>query len=291
MLLFILFLLPFITYAANNCPPGYHVSKTYINNTVECSECPDGSYTELPNTIPKCIRCSICYHPEQTETACTKSNNAKCKCKTGYYRDNYGACSQCSDCKPSEMVAVECASSQNTICKCKEGYYNKNGVCIKCSNCYLGEGVLAPCTNVTDVTCEICTEGTFSDKISNADVCNPYTVCILGLAGLNFNVTWFNTVCINCSVIGSLVDIETFFTLNFILQRRFPEEDLKNIFRLTYNKTRNDVDYVDRDNIENSFSYDPRLPYIMQKTDYLTTSEFLADAYNKLMHLCDLEGN
>ncbi|QHR78491.1 tumor necrosis factor receptor-like protein [Lymphocystis disease virus 4] len=288
MLLFILLLLPFMVYTTTDCPPGYRINKTYTNKTVECVPCTKGSYTEIRNKLTKCLRCDACQYPKEIEVNCTTSSNSKCKCKQGfYYNDRYSDCVPCSKCKHSEKIVVSCTPTHNTVCNCKDGYYDKNGVCIKCSDCYLGEGVKTPCSNTTNTICQLCEQGTFSNKISISDTCNPYTMCVLGLQGLNFNVTWFDNICVNCSTKIDLTDLETFFTVNFITQRRLSEEDLKNTFRLTYNKTRSDVDFVNRDDLEGSFTYTDELPYVLKELDYSLASDCLANAYNKLTHICD----
>ncbi|AAU10940.1 hypothetical protein LDVICp095 [lymphocystis disease virus-China] len=289
MMLFILFLLPITVHTATDCPPGYYISKVYPAGTPMCSPCSPGTYTGLQNSLRKCLRCSTCSHNEEPKVACSTTSDVQCQCRQGYYYDPESEmCFPCSNCESSKVKVTTCNRTHDTVCKCKEGYYDKNGVCVKCGNCYLGEGVKSKCANNTDVTCELCKNGTFSDKVSSSNICYLYTMCTLGLTQLNFNVTWFDTICINCSMSTDLLDLETFFTINFVTQRRFPEDDLKNMFRLTYNKTRNDIDSANRDDVEGSFTYDPNLPYTMKQLDYLIASKFLMTAYKKISQICQL---
>lgn len=291
---FIILIIAFLfvkIYTLDKCSKGSFASDFYSNNTVKtCKSCVNGStYTEYDNKLQRCLSCSSCEHNMEVLIPCTTIKNTQCQCMEGtYYDQMYQTCIHCSSCENTEKIIVNCTKIHDTVCGCKDGYYNKDGICIHCSYCYLGEGVKTPCSNTTDTICELCNNGMYSANISFTEVCMSYTMCILGLTSLNFNVTWFDNICINCSM-PYLEDIGSLFTIKYITFRRLPNEDLQNLFRLTYNHTRKDVDFVTRDDIEGSFSFTSYLPHQMQKLDYQYLGNILQTYYNNLTYICDTD--
>ncbi|KAK1333643.1 hypothetical protein QTO34_006028 [Cnephaeus nilssonii] len=66
-----------------------------------CEPCPEGKeYTDKEHYSPKCRRCGICdgEHGLEVEKNCTKTQNAKCRCKPNYFC-NTPPCEHCDPCR------------------------------------------------------------------------------------------------------------------------------------------------------------------------------------------------
>ncbi|XP_078470959.1 uncharacterized protein LOC144733093 isoform X2 [Lampetra planeri] len=51
-----------------------------------CQVCADGTYTELPNSSPKCFTCTPCQPDEEEERQCSATTDRRCRCKPGYHQ-------------------------------------------------------------------------------------------------------------------------------------------------------------------------------------------------------------
>ncbi|XP_051272080.1 tumor necrosis factor receptor superfamily member 1B isoform X2 [Dicentrarchus labrax] len=131
------------------CPPGQH-RKQECSETTEtvCEQCPEGTYMESSNYYKNCFSCKKCKPVKglQNLQNCTSTTKSKCGCKPGMFcivgfDDPY--CDECRKYKP-----------------CNRGY-----------------GVSVQGTADSDVKCEPCPNGTFSDTISYTDRCHPHTNC------------------------------------------------------------------------------------------------------------------
>ncbi|NWY51207.1 TNR8 factor, partial [Chionis minor] len=92
-------------------------------------------------------------------------------------------CDACVSCA-KELDLVEkkpCSFNSSRVCECRPGLFCQTPVlntCIRCQQhtvCQPGFGVKVRGTSTTDVTCEKCPAGTFSDQNSSTDICKPHT--------------------------------------------------------------------------------------------------------------------
>ncbi|XP_009669708.1 tumor necrosis factor receptor superfamily member 8 isoform X2 [Struthio camelus] len=130
------------------CPSGY----------VKTKECPTDPYKH-------CMRCG----PEQYLNEASQ----KPQCD---------ACVSCT--KESDLVErAPCSFNSSRVCECRPGLFCQTPVlntCIRCQQhtiCKAGFGVKVKGTSTTDVSCEKCPPGTFSDQNSSTDICKPHTDC------------------------------------------------------------------------------------------------------------------
>lgn len=148
------------------CPPGQKLKHecSETNNTV-CEPCPKDQYMEGRNYSPNCRSCTRCRKEKglQHAKACSAVENAKCECRSGMY--------------------------------CSMGYVES--YCEECSSyriCKVGFGVSKPGTATSNVRCEPCPHGTFSNTASYTDPCWPHTNCHGRAVILKGNAT-ADTVC------------------------------------------------------------------------------------------------
>uniref|UniRef100_A0A8C3GQ89 TNFR-Cys domain-containing protein n=1 Tax=Cairina moschata TaxID=8855 RepID=A0A8C3GQ89_CAIMO len=94
-------------------------------------------------------------------------------------------CDACVSCtKESDLVEkVPCSFNSSRVCECRPGLFCQTAVkytCMRCQQhtaCKPGFGVKIRGTSTTDVACEECPPGTFSDQTSSTDICKPHTDC------------------------------------------------------------------------------------------------------------------
>ncbi|XP_035518759.1 tumor necrosis factor receptor superfamily member 1B isoform X2 [Morone saxatilis] len=131
------------------CSPGQH-RKQECSETTEtvCEQCPESTYMESWNYYKNCFTCKKCKPVKglQYLQNCTSTTMSKCGCQPGMFciigfDDPY--CDACKKYKP-----------------CNRGY-----------------GVSVQGTADSDVKCELCPNGTFSDTVSYTDRCQPHTNC------------------------------------------------------------------------------------------------------------------
>ncbi|EOB00025.1 Tumor necrosis factor receptor superfamily member 1B, partial [Anas platyrhynchos] len=92
-------------------------------------------------------------------------------------------CDACVSCtKESDLVEkVPCSFNSSRVCECRPGLFCQTAVkytCMRCQQhtaCKPGFGVKVRGTSTTDVACEECPPGTFSDQTSSTDICKPHT--------------------------------------------------------------------------------------------------------------------
>ncbi|XP_029023706.1 tumor necrosis factor receptor superfamily member 6B-like isoform X2 [Betta splendens] len=157
------------TRECERCPPGTYLRQSCTSTRgSQCAPCPDGSFTELWNYIPKCLRCGACGH--------------------------------------NQVVKTECAPDADCTCECKKGYYYKESydACVAHRTCAAGEGVLTEGSPHNDTVCQVCPSGTFSTSVSAQDKCEPHQNCEapelkLLLRGSN----WHDSMCVNCDGLRS----------------------------------------------------------------------------------------
>ncbi|XP_044301261.1 tumor necrosis factor receptor superfamily member 14 [Varanus komodoensis] len=83
------------------CGIGYRVSRhcTALSST-HCVPCTNGTYTEHPNGLSRCLRCRACDSGAQLRVRepCTYVKNTVCACKKGYFciaSTSKGSCEGC----------------------------------------------------------------------------------------------------------------------------------------------------------------------------------------------------
>ncbi|XP_047439570.1 tumor necrosis factor receptor superfamily member 1B isoform X2 [Mugil cephalus] len=148
------------------CPPGHRLKERCSQNTdTVCEPCGQGQYMEQWNYSPNCFSCIKCKPTKGLQFAqhCTTTTRSKCMCQPGMYcimgfQDPY-----CSECKPYRP-------------------------------CPTGHGVSVPGTANSNVICEQCPNGMFSDTVSYTDTCRPHTDCH-GMAVLRKGNATSDNVC------------------------------------------------------------------------------------------------
>ncbi|NXR10686.1 TNR8 factor, partial [Semnornis frantzii] len=130
-----------------------------------CYRCPSGSVKKRAcprDPAEDCMRCG----PEQY----VKEAFAKPQCY---------ACVSCAD--PDLVEKEPCSLNSRRVCECRPGLFCQTSVQDSCSRCRKhtackpGFGVRVRGTSRSDVTCDKCPSGTFSDQSSSTDICKPHT--------------------------------------------------------------------------------------------------------------------
>lgn len=100
----------------DSCPPGTYLrARCTSTSKSDCAPCPSGSFTELWNYIPKCLRCGICGQHQVEKTACTADKDCQCECKQGYYyKKKFDMCLCHSECHYGEGVLTKGRSPSDT---------------------------------------------------------------------------------------------------------------------------------------------------------------------------------
>lgn len=133
--------------------------------------------------------CSRCPPGYRLKTKCTATEDTVCeRCgndkyiETWNFSNNCFSCDKCTEAKGLQYIQ-RCSPTTRTICGCMPGrycYISNKRKCQEChthQTCKKGFGVSVPGTNTTDVSCQNCPEGTFSDTVSPTDICKPHTPC------------------------------------------------------------------------------------------------------------------
>ncbi|XP_047460703.1 tumor necrosis factor receptor superfamily member 6B-like [Mugil cephalus] len=152
-----------VTVQCDLCPPGRYLRASCSSTRKsDCAQCPPGSFTELWNYIPRCLRCSVCGHDQVVKSECTPSRDCQCQCKPGYYFK-----------KDSDM-------------------------CARHSECPSGHGVLTAGTPDHNTVCQVCSNGTFSNTSSAQHNCTEHKTCSgAGLILVLKGSSWHDSLCAN----------------------------------------------------------------------------------------------
>ncbi|OXB64357.1 hypothetical protein ASZ78_009940 [Callipepla squamata] len=130
------------------CPSGYAKKKSCPTDPDEdCMRCGPEQYLNEASPRPRCDACVLCT-------------------------------------KEFDLVEkVPCSFNSSRVCECRPGLFCQTPVkntCMRCQQhtaCKPGFGVKVRGTSETDVLCEECPPGTFSDQSSSTDICKPHTDC------------------------------------------------------------------------------------------------------------------
>ncbi|KAL3999963.1 peripheral myelin protein 22 [Sarotherodon galilaeus] len=128
------------------CLAGSRV-KTHCNEyrSTSCLPCMDGTFTDKPNGLERCIRCTNC------------------------------------DSALHLRVKKKCTATSDTVCEPLEGFYCVSFVRLSCDiaqkhkRCKPGQYISQHGTASTDTECSDCSSGTFSDGTFHS--CQPHTQC------------------------------------------------------------------------------------------------------------------
>uniref|UniRef100_A0A3P9BY08 TNFR-Cys domain-containing protein n=1 Tax=Maylandia zebra TaxID=106582 RepID=A0A3P9BY08_9CICH len=131
------------------CLSGSRV-KTHCNEygSTSCLPCMDGTFTDQPNGLERCIPCTNC--------------------------DSAGS---------GRMVKKRCTATSDTDCAPLEGFYCVSSVGLSCDiaqkhkRCKPGQYISQHGTASTDTECSDCSSGTFSNGTFHS--CQPHTQCHL----------------------------------------------------------------------------------------------------------------
>ncbi|XP_029299267.1 tumor necrosis factor receptor superfamily member 6B-like isoform X2 [Cottoperca gobio] len=145
----------------DRCPPGTYLRARCTSTAKSvCVPCPSGSFTELWNSIAKCLRCGVCGHYEVVRTACSADSDLQCECNQGYY------------------------------------YKKSSGMCHRHRQCPSGQEVLTKGGADEDTTCHSCPIGTYSDTASAHQNCTQHKRCDAPELQLVLKgSTWHDSVC------------------------------------------------------------------------------------------------
>ncbi|NXI61286.1 TNR8 factor, partial [Anseranas semipalmata] len=139
------------------CPSGYAKRKACpMDPDEDCMRCGPEQYLNAESQKPRCDACvsvilcySICFFPAESDL----------------------------------VEKVPCSFNSSRVCECRPGLFCQTAVentCMRCQQhtaCKPGFGVKVRGTSTTDVSCEKCPPGTFSDQNSSTDICKPHTDC------------------------------------------------------------------------------------------------------------------
>ncbi|NXX16428.1 TNR8 factor, partial [Podargus strigoides] len=143
-----------------------------------CDTLENWFYDETSQTC--CYRCPPGYVKKK---ACPRDPDKDCRrCGPEQYV-NEAQCDACVSCaKEHDLVEIKpCSLNSSRVCECRPGLFCQTTVTNSCSRCQQhtvctpGFGVKVRGTSKTDVICEKCPAGTFSDQNSSTDICKPHT--------------------------------------------------------------------------------------------------------------------
>ncbi|XP_071349636.1 tumor necrosis factor receptor superfamily member 1B [Trachinotus anak] len=193
--------------------------------------CRNSTSEYMPEGTKRC--CKKCRPGERLIETCTETTDTVCKpCERDQHMEGWNFannCFACEKCKSKKGLqhAQHCSPTTKARCKCMPGMYCMMGFddlhcteCRKYSLCKAGYGVSVPGTAKSDVKCEQCPDGTFSDKNSNTDRCQPHTNCH-GSAVVRKGNTTSDNVCEHHDVTTAQ------------LQNTTQERDVGNVFTTT----------------------------------------------------------
>ncbi|XP_038165785.1 tumor necrosis factor receptor superfamily member 10B-like isoform X2 [Arvicola amphibius] len=104
------------------CLPG-----SYLSDEDGCVPCMDGiDYTSHANNLPSCIMCSTCTAGEDEIMRCNSTQDTKCQCKPGTFKDENSTelCQKCSKCTDEESEKASCTPNTNRKCVPKDSRSN-----------------------------------------------------------------------------------------------------------------------------------------------------------------------
>ncbi|XP_075806359.1 tumor necrosis factor receptor superfamily member 10B-like [Microtus pennsylvanicus] len=104
------------------CQPG-----SYLSDEDGCVPCMEGiEFTSHANSLPSCIKCSICPTGEDEIARCNSTQDTKCQCKPGTFKDENSPefCQKCFECTVEESEKTSCTPKTNRICVPKDSQLN-----------------------------------------------------------------------------------------------------------------------------------------------------------------------
>lgn len=146
--------------------------------------------------------CKKCRPGQRLKQECSASTESVCEtCPPGQaiedwnYSRNCFSCKRCKTTKGLQEIQ-HCTPTTKSKCGCQPGMFCILGfedpyceACRKYKQCGAGYGVSVPGKANSDVTCQRCPDGTFSDTVSYVDHCVPHTKCQGGVVLRRGNAT------------------------------------------------------------------------------------------------------
>ncbi|XP_016106594.1 tumor necrosis factor receptor superfamily member 1A-like isoform X1 [Sinocyclocheilus grahami] len=115
------------------CSEGYYKSRQ------DCVKCASGFYTDLPNNLTFCLRCTACDSGanEVENATCTPTQNRVCDCKPGFYKSNdhckpCKSCQICTECLNCKKNCNQETAIKTTAVVCGLGSFTESGQCQSC---------------------------------------------------------------------------------------------------------------------------------------------------------------
>ncbi|XP_034022127.1 tumor necrosis factor receptor superfamily member 1B [Thalassophryne amazonica] len=137
--------------------------------------------------------CRKCQPGERVIQECSEGSDTLCEpCAAGlFYMENWNYspnCFSCKKCKKNKGLRPirQCSPNMNSKCECQPGMYcvlysgGDYQHCTECrsyTSCKPGYGVSVKGTADSNVRCEPCPSGKFSNKYSHNETCQPHTKC------------------------------------------------------------------------------------------------------------------
>ncbi|XP_036930907.1 tumor necrosis factor receptor superfamily member 1A isoform X2 [Acanthopagrus latus] len=175
------------------CSPGYRlVEECHApGQRSNCTPCASGLFMDQMNYEYNCRSCRHCksQRHEVEVSACTRFQNAICRCKDGYYKvvinKDTNECRKCKLCGENEEEKQKCTPDSNTDCECKKGYYRVKGKvkCEPCNNC------TAECEHLCSPPSPKITKGPESDQGFLLNLLAGGTVAVVVLFALVVSIT------------------------------------------------------------------------------------------------------
>ncbi|XP_062843247.1 tumor necrosis factor receptor superfamily member 1B [Trichomycterus rosablanca] len=167
--------------------------------------CRNSTIEYFVESINRC--CSKCSPGTRRKTECTTVTDTGCeKCQDGMYTgfNYYPNCFRCSKCDAGKGLEYKkvCTRESDALCVCKPGWFctmdYEAPVCSQCKKykqCPAGKGAKSPGKPDSDIQCDFCPEGTFSNESSSLP-CKPHTRCDLqGKSVLQSGTSTKDTIC------------------------------------------------------------------------------------------------
>ncbi|XP_056131457.1 tumor necrosis factor receptor superfamily member 4 [Lampris incognitus] len=122
-----------------------------VKNGGRCEDCPDGKYASEPDSTI-CEMCTRCFKKSgsEYETHCSKTSDAKCRCRKGFVRRE----SNSATCKCDIGSGLDNTGALPECRECEDGFFSdkKDSPCIPWKKCETS-GVKVKGTKTSDAIC------------------------------------------------------------------------------------------------------------------------------------------
>uniref|UniRef100_A0A8D0H841 TNF receptor superfamily member 1B n=1 Tax=Sphenodon punctatus TaxID=8508 RepID=A0A8D0H841_SPHPU len=150
------------------------------------NQCSDPKTEFYEESIAKC--CIRCPPGSCMLQRCNNSIDTQCKlCETDTFTEVWNMAASClgcsSPCRNGFVETRKCTRTKDRICGCPSNKFcsskiqNPCRLCKAYRVCGKGYGVSVQGTEIRNVVCASCQDGTFSDEESHTATCRPHRVC------------------------------------------------------------------------------------------------------------------